>query len=123
MWTDRFFTAPARCEFRGGIEAYCIAASKVMSDNGIFVVCENWLNHHRVSLAASSAGLHVKKVIPFKGKESNPNLFAVYVLEKNIQGSHPSKTVTEGAICVRSLDGRWTPAYRKILHYMSIPSD
>jgi tRNA1(Val) A37 N6-methylase TrmN6 len=30
-------SAPARCEFRGGIEAYCEAASSVLSDEGIFV--------------------------------------------------------------------------------------
>merc|ERR1712232_975859 len=34
-------SAPARCEFRGGVEAYCEAAAAVMKRDGVFVVCEN----------------------------------------------------------------------------------
>lgn len=66
-------SAPARCEFRGGIEAYCYVASQLLSKpNGIFVVCENWLNHDRVLKAARLTGiLEVSKIIPVVGKKEN----------------------------------------------------
>merc|ERR1711966_292348 len=62
-------SAPARCEFRGGVEAYCTAAAAVLAPMGRFVVCENWLNNKRVYAGAQEAGLSVVVVLPIKGKE------------------------------------------------------
>ena len=46
----------------GGIEAYCKAAVSVMHEDGIFCVCENWLNNDRVYSGASAAGLAIISV-------------------------------------------------------------
>jgi len=63
-------SAPARCEFRGGIEAYCLAASAMLSpSHGKFVVCENWLNDNRVWKGAEEAGLVIECVWPGRGRE------------------------------------------------------
>ena len=76
-------SAPARCEFRGGIEAYCLTASAMLSQpNGRFVVCENWLNNHRVWNGAKEAGLIIESVQPVRGGvRKEHNLFAVYVMK------------------------------------------
>lgn len=118
-------SAPARCEFRGGIEAYCKAASIALAENGIFVVCENWLNNDRVYTGASLAGLHIQKVIPFKGKESNPILFGVYVLKKKKKEDSEESlepTIVEKPVSVRTANGTWTDSYCDILEFMSIPT-
>ena len=61
-------SAPARCEFRGGIEAYCLAASVLLSSpHGTFVVCENWANDDRVWKGAAEAGLIIESVLPVCG--------------------------------------------------------
>lgn len=116
----------ARCEFRGGIEEYLQAASSVMADDGIFVVCENWLNNERVYSGAKSAGLRMKKVYPIKGKcGRKENLFGVYVLEREIQSEEDEEkagVVTE-PLSVRTGCGKWTLKYADLLETMSIPAN
>ena len=120
-------SAPARCEFRGGIESYCKAASSVLSpDNGRFVVCENWLNNSRVYDGAKEAGLDVLSVHPIKGNlKKQQNLFAVYVMKKksgnDYDGNEPIPTQVHDTISVRKDDGEWTDEYKKIMESMSIP--
>eukprot|EP00560_Eucampia_antarctica_P007300 CAMPEP_0197830726 /NCGR_PEP_ID=MMETSP1437-20131217/7341_1 /TAXON_ID=49252 ORGANISM="Eucampia antarctica, Strain CCMP1452" /NCGR_SAMPLE_ID=MMETSP1437 /ASSEMBLY_ACC=CAM_ASM_001096 /LENGTH=476 /DNA_ID=CAMNT_0043433303 /DNA_START=17 /DNA_END=1443 /DNA_ORIENTATION=+ len=124
-------SAPARCEFRGGVEAYCAAASKVLSDSGIFVVCENWLNNRRVYEGAEKSGLHIFKVIPVKGKTTRKeNLFGVYLMQKkmkeglnnNNNASNTDSLSVSPALSVRDENGRWTKEYAAILEKMSIPA-
>lgn len=113
-------SAPARCEFRGGVEEYCKAASRVLSDEGIFVVCENWLNNDRVYSGAEIAGLEIKTVYPVKGKSSRKEiLFAVYVLQ--VKGGE-GKTDVKRPIEVRDEKNKWTSSYADILEKMGIPA-
>jgi tRNA1(Val) A37 N6-methylase TrmN6 len=119
-------SAPARCEFRGGIEAYCDAASAVLKSTGKFIVCENWINNDRVYAAAKDAKLFVSTVLPIYGRtgKSNP-LFAVYTMEKQkafgLDQATTKKTVSLNPIAVRSENGLHTEEYCRILKYMSIP--
>jgi len=131
-------SAPARCEFRGGIEAYCQTASALLHpQHGIFVVCENWLNNHRVWASAKDAGLIIECVYPVRGSvRKETNLFAVYVMKKKKQ-KHDDKTIgveddeeqqDEAKIiipplAVRDEDGKWTAEYTKVLNAMSIPAE
>ena len=73
-------SAPARCEFRGGVEAYCMAAAAMLSFNGVFVVCENFLNHDRVLRSAIDAHLFVCSVQRVCGKQGRKPLFCVYTM-------------------------------------------
>ena len=137
-------SAPARCEFRGGIESYCKAASSVLSKNGIFVVCENWLNDDRVYQGAKDARLDILRVYPIKGNlKKQQNLFAVYVMkhsdcEKRSEersddcdyndvggnddcGLKSSCTKVFPTISVRDNNGAWTEEYKKIMNEMAIP--
>jgi tRNA1(Val) A37 N6-methylase TrmN6 len=139
-------SAPARCEFRGGIEAYCSAAALALAPDGIFCVCENWANHARVLQAAFSAQLVLVEIHPVKGSVTKPEpLFAVYVMRKPSAAAaaaaaaaslddHPfddqtttTTTTTEmrmlPPISVRDDKGQWTVDYAtKVLEYMGIPA-
>ena len=115
-------SAPARCEFRGGIENYCSAASSVLSTHGLFVVCENWLNNDRVYDGAKKAGLHVRTAFPIKGAvRKKTNLFAIYVMEHQNEQDTKSNTKVLEPISVRKDDGKWTKEYANIMASMSVP--
>jgi tRNA1(Val) A37 N6-methylase TrmN6 len=121
-------SAPARCEFRGGVEAYCNTASAMLSSShgaARFVVCENWLNNQRVYDGAKEAELEIVTVLPVKGKESkNTPLFGVYVLRKADVDSrrNPSRnTEVLPPLAVRNQKGDWTTEYTEIMADMAIP--
>ena len=116
-------SAPARCEFRGGVEAYCQAASKAMHSQSVFCVCENWLNDNRVYQGAQQAGLVVVEVLPVKGRTGKPSpLFAVYAMRKTsyFRNSIPEAIVLD-VLTVRDDRGNWTEEYKTLLDAMSIP--
>jgi len=118
-------SAPARCEFRGGIEVYCETASRVLkTETGRFIVCENFENHERVLQSAEDASLQILHVLQVQGRQGRKSLFCVYVLKKrnsvNIAAS--SVEATEEVLAVRDDDGNWTKAYAEnVLTCMSIP--
>jgi tRNA1Val (adenine37-N6)-methyltransferase len=114
-------SAPARCEFRGGIEAYCIAAARALVvPTGRLVVCENWKNHDRVLEAARAAELKILKVVQVEGRPGRGTLFAVYVMGHEMA----SETKTEQSkLTVRNEEGNWTAEYlRTVMNDMSIPA-
>lgn len=124
-------SAPARCEFRGGVEAYCEAASALLSQpNGLFVVCENWLNNDRVWKGAHEAGLEIECVWPVMGRAGKKDpLFAVYVMKKisDCRSGELNDDKTKRAekirppLVVRMENGKWTDEYAKVMKAMSIP--
>ena len=109
-------SAPARCEFRGGIEAYIAAASSVISDEGRFVVCLNWGNESRVQPGADAAGMRVTEIYEFKGGETKPTLFGVFVLEKKKRKKErengPPAPIPK-TITVRNKDGSHNEYYAR----------
>ena len=120
-------SAPARFEFRGGIEAYCEAASHALapSPHARFVVCEGWLqgNRARVTGAAAACGLHILERLDVVGREGKAPLFAVYVMcHAHAVGEVGSTGVKERTIVVRGLDGERTAEYRELMLDMGMPS-
>lgn len=121
-------SAPARCEFRGGIEAYCQAAAAMLHPDGLFVVCENWLNDKRAYDGAEIAGLDIVNVWPVMGRVGKPEpLFAVYVMRKksesyqNITNGQNKEERVRAPLIVRGEDGKWTEQYSEVMKAMSIP--
>jgi len=121
-------SAPARCEFRGGIEAYCQAAAAMLQPEGLFVVCENWLNDKRAYDGAEIAGLDIVSVWPVMGRVGKPDpLFAVYVMRKksesyqDIANDQNKANRMRAPLIVRDEDGKWTEQYAKVMKAMSIP--
>ena len=116
-------SAPARCEFRGGVEAYCEAASNALADDGRFVVCENWQNHPRVLAGATKSGLEIVKQVEVSGRTGRDTLFGVYVMTKVAKVSRKDSTIKRIQIAVRSADKDWTREYKgTVLQAMSIPA-
>ena len=144
-------SAPARCEFRGGIEAYCKAASVALSSGGVFTVCENWMNHGRVLTAASASRLTIFRMQRVVGREGKPPLFCVYSMttrhrssfsdddddeeeEKEEKDDRRSTSVRTGDndatasaefeddLIVRDRAGAWTAQYLLVLRDLSYPT-
>jgi len=127
-------SAPARCEFRGGIEAYCKAASVALSSEGVFTVCENWMNHRRVVTASVASGLTIFRMQRVVGREGkSPPLFCVYSMRLLHRSSSavdglinpidtgPSSVDFEDDLIVRDRAGAWTQQYQIVLHDMFYP--
>lgn len=116
-------SAPARCEFRGGMEAYCAAAQRLLRDSGRFVCCENYLNHTRAIQALEDHEFLVEKVLFIRGREGRERLFAVYVAQKS--SSVANAKIQHNPIgldlSVRNVNGDWTDTYKEsILRFMDI---
>jgi len=135
-------SAPARCEFRGGLEAYCQAACRLLKDGdngddgcitgGTLVLCENYQNHERAQAAFVEHRLVLRRLYKIAGKRGRGTLFCVYVLQKKKQKSSQAAAaaatgtddadivkVTEWA--VRDDHGDWTADYaRHVLDFMAI---
>ena len=117
-------SAPARCEFRGGLEAYCEAAVRLLKVDGTFCVCENYHNHDRALAAFAAHRLTLQQLYRIRGRVGRPVLFCVYVLQmERADKDPPPAVVTVTELAVRDAHGQWTPEYREqILDYMSIPA-
>jgi len=111
-------SAPARCEFRGGVEAYCRAAATLLAPDGRFVVCENWANDDRVRAGAAAARLHVEEVLKVEGRTGRGALFAVYTMKRGGDGV-AGETKTLPLLTVRN-QKEWTPEYRVVLEGMGM---
>lgn len=71
----------ARClfEFRGGIEAYCLSAARLLArPHGVFVVVETAQHVERSYAAAAAAGLQVLARIDIVPREGKPVLINVF---------------------------------------------
>ena len=117
-------SAPARCEFRGGIEAYCLAAGRMLGEGGKFVVCLNWGNERRVGPAARGAGMGVEEIWRFQGGEGKGVLFGVWVMSKGEgvgEGKGKGEPLQPPIITVRDKLGNVTEDYKqKVLSRFNI---
>lgn len=75
----------ARClfEYRGGIEAYCASARRLLAPDGIFCVCESSLALNRGYAAVDAADLRVLARVDVVPRTGKPPLFFVLVCERN----------------------------------------
>jgi tRNA1(Val) A37 N6-methylase TrmN6 len=117
-------SAPARCEFRGGVAEYCQAAVRLLRHNGRFVCCENYANHARALRAMVEAQLHVERLWYVRGKVGRDRLFVVYVARPRSTDDEedaPTTVIEEHEVSVRDGAGEWTEDYQNdFLRYMDI---
>jgi len=107
----------ATIEHRGGIEAYCDAAARLLAPAGRFVVCESAAQVARVERAAAAAGLGIASrldVVPRAGKAA---LLSVYVMRRAAE--EPSGVRT---LVVRDAAGHWTDDFRTVRRDMGMPA-
>jgi len=122
--SDREQRAPCRFEHRGGIEAYCEAAARLLAPDGRFVACEASGQAERVVPAARAAGLTVEKWLDFVPRAGKPPLFAVFSMCRPVtghNGMNVHSVIRSEPLTVRNMDGRWTPAFRRLRDEMGLP--
>jgi len=110
--------SPCHFEHRGGIDAYCVAAARVMAPAGRFVLCAAARDDARMRAGAAAAQLGIVRrieVVPRAGKAA---LFAVYVL-RGIDRSEPVRI--DPPLVVRDALAQRTEAYQCVRHDMGLP--
>jgi tRNA1(Val) A37 N6-methylase TrmN6 len=126
-------SAPARCEFRGGIDEYCAAAARLLKPHrdSRFICCVNHANHARALRAMQQYGLCVVTILYVRGKVGRDRLFVVYVArpmvtdddsdDRTATTTTTTTMVEERELSVRDGTGAWTDEYQNdVLRYMDI---
>ena len=110
--------APCHIEQRGGIEAYCNAAARLLGPGGRFVACHAAAQTSRVEAASTAAGLSIesrREVVPREGKAP---LFCVYAMR---HAAKVSGTTVLAPLVVRDARGQRTAEFRTLRHEMGMP--
>lgn len=79
----------ARIEYRGGVEVYLAAAARLMTEDGIFVLCGDHEAEPRVMDAARKVGLRATRRLDLIPRERQPTLFSVWTLERDPHDATP----------------------------------
>jgi tRNA1Val (adenine37-N6)-methyltransferase len=109
---------PCHFEHRGGLEAYCTAAGRVMAPDGRFVLCAAVRDDARMRAGAAAADLRVVRrleVVPRAGKAA---LFAVYALRR-LDRSEAVRV--DPPVVVRDVLGHRTESYQRVRRDMGLP--
>jgi len=119
VMSNREQCGPCRFELRGGIEDYCLAASRLLSPKGIFVVCQASAQLERVKNSARAAGLDIlrhREIVPREGRDP---LFTVFSMA--LATPEPPDTVVEPPFMVRDAQGERTSMYLDVRKDMGMP--
>lgn len=112
--------AYARQEFRGGVEAYVEAATRVLAPSGRLVICGDARTPERVERAAHTHGLGVvrrRDAVPRQARKTP--LFSVFTLAP---GSEAIPTEDAETWVARDQTGARTQAYRDVRAFFGLPS-
>lgn len=111
--------APCHFEHRGGIEAYCAAAARLLARGGRFVTCASAAQLERVAAAAVASSLAVVRrldVIPRLGKAA---LFSVYAMRRAEDACAAAHL--DPPLVVRDAAGKRTEPFRTVRRDMGMP--
>lgn len=79
--------AAARIELRGGVEDYLAAAARVVTTDGVVVVCADGRYPERVTRGAASAGLVPVRRVDIVPRATKPTLFSVWTCARTGRGA------------------------------------
>ncbi len=114
--SEKVQAGPCRFEHRGGVEAYCQAASRALADAGSFVFCESANQLPRVEQALRDHGLFLKRwkdVVPRAGKAALVSVFAAQ--------REPCEATRAPDLVVRDASSQWTPDFLQLRADMGMP--
>lgn len=100
--------AYARIEYRGGVEAYVSTAARVLSDDGVLVLCGDHEAHERVEAAVRAAGLSLEQRLDVFPRVRAPALFSVWTATRApiaMPGAMPG-AMTVATMTLRDRDGQ-----------------
>jgi len=110
--------AHARMELRGGVEAYLLAASRLLSPQGRFVMCAAGSHPERVFEGARAAHLHVIERLSVWPRAERPGpLFNVFTLAPGAS----SAPITESRFTARDANGERTSEYVALRAFFGLP--
>lgn len=99
-----------RFELRGGVEAYCAAAARVMADDGRFSLVFQTIWQDRVVAAGREAGLHLHEQVDVTTREGNADPFlSVFGF-----GHTATSDVRREHLVVRAADGSIHPTWQRV---------
>jgi tRNA1(Val) A37 N6-methylase TrmN6 len=120
-------SAPARCEFRGGFEAYCTAARHFIDPTdprSTFCVCINFANHDRAVRALHDHGFYIHEIVHVHGRIGRPTLFCAFVAKLQpvaTATTQPKSSWRIKHLNVRDEHGEWTQEYKEyVLEFMFV---
>ena len=114
----RIQRAPCHFERRGGIEAYCAAAARLLTPGGRFVTCAGARQIERTARGAEAAGLAIVDRLDVVPREGKAPLFSVYAMAPATEGALRPPS---GTLVVRDRAGQRTLAFRKLRGEMGMP--
>jgi tRNA1(Val) A37 N6-methylase TrmN6 len=116
--SQRVQRAACAVEHRGGIEAYCTAAARLLAPGGTFVACESAAQVDRFFRAADAAGLAVVRRLDVVPREGKPPLFSVCAMRLLADATPP---IADPLLVVRDRTGQRTGAFRTVRRDMGMP--
>lgn len=119
VMSDKEQCAPCRFELRGGIEDYCLTASRILAPQGRFVVCQSSAQLQRVLDSAEAASLSVLSYREIVPKEGAAPLFTVFAMCRAGEESGPP--LEEPPLVVRDATHQRTQDYLKMRADMGMP--
>lgn len=109
--------AHARVELRGGVEEYVAACARILSPDGLAVLCADARSPERVLGPAAACGLGVRSLRPLVPRAGKAALFSLFVL-----GRGAGATVVREPLVLRDAEGRRTPAEREVRRFFGLAS-
>lgn len=109
----------ARQEWRGGVEDYVLAASRVLNADGRLVLCADARTPHRVEQAALQTNLVITRRIAVLPRADRPPLFTVCCLGWRATGTQQADTVE--VFVARDAAGQRTEAHHALREYFGMP--
>ena len=107
----------ARFEIRGGIEAYCDAASRLLAEQGTLVIVMDAARPERYRNAFGAAGLHLKRTMAVLPKPALPPAYLIYWATRTEVSAAPRLE----HIAVRTPSGDWSDAFRALRRQLDLP--
>lgn len=108
---------PCRFEVRGGVEGYFQAASRYLTGDGTFTVCEDARQSTRVEAAARAHEFVIVDRLDAVGREGKDPLFSVFRCARGTT----ARDYNVETLTVRDRDGQWTPTFLKVRATMGLP--
>lgn len=111
-----------RFETRGGVEAYCEAAARLLQPEGLFTLVFIAREAERVSAAAAQAGLVECARSFWKTREDNPDAFLSVHAFCHPGSPYATQSPEKILGAVRAVNGDYTDAYKEVRRLMSLDS-
>jgi tRNA1(Val) A37 N6-methylase TrmN6 len=107
----------ARIEYRGGIEAYIDAGTRLLSEDGVMVLCGDARALQRTTDACARAGLSIRARCDVLPRAGRAVLFSVWTLRRGVVEGSASVPSRSSVLTLRSDSGQPTPDAQRLREF------